>query len=115
MKNPARTLLARQGKGDTSRLLPRGGRAAWWLDRFLAEARVLFDHLPDETALYLSAYGTRITPAYLGTWVVGQMKKGGITKPGACHLLRHSTSIKGQRNYRNDRACCGSFRARCHR
>jgi RHS repeat-associated protein len=32
----------------------------------------------------------RITPDYLGTWVAGQMKKAGITKPGACHLMRHS-------------------------
>ncbi|MEI7909597.1 MAG: tyrosine-type recombinase/integrase, partial [Verrucomicrobiota bacterium] len=86
----ARTLLIRHGKNDKSRLLPVGGRAAWWLDRFLAEARPLFDHLPNETALFLSGYGTRITPAYLGTWVAGQMKKAGITKPGACHLLRHS-------------------------
>ena len=86
----AHTLLIRHGKNDKSRLLPVGGRAAWWLDRFLAEARPLFDHLPNETALFLSGYGTRITPAYLGTWVAGQMKKAGITKPGACHLLRHS-------------------------
>ena len=84
------TLLIRHGKGDKSRLLPVGGRAAFWLDRFLAESRPLFDHLPNESALFLSGYGTRITPAYLGTWVTGQMKKADITKPGACHLLRHS-------------------------
>ena len=45
-----------------SRLLPVGGRAAWWLERFLAEARPLFDHLPNETALFLSGYGA------LSTW-----------------------------------------------
>ncbi|MCF7731462.1 MAG: tyrosine-type recombinase/integrase [Akkermansiaceae bacterium] len=86
----AGTLLIRHGKNDKSRLLPLGGRAAFWLDRFLAESRPLFEHLPNETALFLSGYGTRITPAYLGTWVARQMKKAGITKPGACHLLRHS-------------------------
>ena len=86
----AQTLLIRHGKGDKSRLLPVGGRAAFWLDRYLAEARPLFDHLPKETGLFLSGYGTRITPSYLGTWVAGQMKKAGITKPGACHLFRHS-------------------------
>jgi integrase/recombinase XerD len=86
----SQTLLIRHGKGDKSRLLPVGGRAAFWLDRYLAEARPLFDHLPNETALFLSGYGTRITPSYLGTWVAGQMKKVGITKPGACHLFRHS-------------------------
>ena len=50
----AHTLLIRHGKNDKSRLLPVGGRAAWWLDRFLSEARPLFDHLPNETALFLS-------------------------------------------------------------
>ena len=72
--------------------MARTTRVAWWLDRFPAEARPLFDHLPNETALFLSGYGTRITPAYLGTWVAGQMKKAAITKPGACHLLRHSVA-----------------------
>ena len=86
----ARTLLIRHGKNDKSRLLPVGERAAWWLDRFLAESRPLFDHLPSETAMFLSGYGTRITPAYLGTWVAGQMKKAGVNKPGSCHLFRHS-------------------------
>ncbi|MEI7957005.1 MAG: tyrosine-type recombinase/integrase, partial [Verrucomicrobiota bacterium] len=86
----AHTLLIRHGKGNKSRLLPVGERAAWWLDRFLAEARPLFDHLPSETALFLSGYGTRITPAYLGNWVAEQMKSAGITKAGACHLFRHS-------------------------
>ena len=38
------------------------GSAAWWRERILAEARLLFDHLPSETELFLSGYGTRITP-----------------------------------------------------
>ncbi len=84
------TLLIRHGKNDKSRLLPVGERAAFWLDRFLSEARPLFDHLPNETAMFLSGYGMRITPAYLGTWVAGQMKMAGITKAGSCHLMRHS-------------------------
>ena len=86
----AHTLLIRHGKGNKSRLLPVGERAAWWLDRFLAESRPLFDHLPNETALFLSGYGTRITPAYLGNWVAGLMKQAEISKPGSCHLFRHS-------------------------
>ena len=86
----ARTLLVRQGKGGKSRLLPVGERAAAWLERYLAESRPLFDHLPQETAMFLSGYGTRITPAYLGTWVKGLMKRCAIDKPGSCHLFRHS-------------------------
>ena len=86
----ARTLHVRQGKGGKSRMLPVGERAAWWLERYLAEARPLFSHLPAETSLFLSGYGTRFSPAYLGNWVAGLMKKVGINKVGSCHLFRHS-------------------------
>jgi hypothetical protein len=86
----ARTLLVRKGKNGKTRLLPVGERAAAWLDRFLAESRPLFDHLPSETALFLSGYGTRFSPAYLGNWVKGLLKRCGIDKPGSCHLWRHS-------------------------
>ncbi len=84
------TLTIRKGKGGKSRMLPVGERAAAWLDRFLAESRPLFHHLPQETALFLSGYGTRITPAYIGNWIKGLMKSCGIDKPGSCHLFRHS-------------------------
>ncbi len=40
------TLLIRRGKGGKSRMVPVGERAAVWLDRFIAEARHQFDHLP---------------------------------------------------------------------
>jgi integrase/recombinase XerD len=86
----ARTLLVRKGKNGKSRLLPVGERAAAWLDRFLAESRPRFDHLPYETALFLSGYGERFSPAYLGNWVKKLLRRCGIDKPGACHLWRHS-------------------------
>lgn len=86
----ARTLLVRRGKNGKSRLLPVGGHAAAWLDRYLAEARSLIAFLPAESALFLSGYGTPFSPVYLGNWVAKQMKKAGIRKGGACHLFRHS-------------------------
>ncbi len=86
----ARTLHVRKGKFGKARLLPVGERAAAWLDLFLRDARPNFDHLPAETALFLSGYGTRITPAYLGTWLKKLMQRCGIDKPGSCHLFRHS-------------------------
>jgi len=85
-----RTLLVRKGKGGKSRMLPVGERAAAWLDRYLTESRPLFDHLPNETALFLSGYGTRFTPAYLGNWIKKLLKRCSIDKPGSCHLWRHS-------------------------
>lgn len=86
----SRTLTVRKGKGGKSRMLPVGERAAAWLDQFLVNIRFQFDYLPNETALFLSGYGTRITPAYLGNWVKKLMIRCGIDKPGSCHLFRHS-------------------------
>jgi RHS repeat-associated protein len=40
--------------------------------------------------MFLSGYGTRITPVYLGNWIKKLMRRCGIDKPGACHLFRHS-------------------------
>lgn len=85
-----RTLTVRKGKGGKSRVLPVGERAAAWLDRFLTDSRPLFDHLPSESALFLSGYGTRFSPAYLGNWIKKLMIRCGIDKPGSCHLWRHS-------------------------
>jgi RHS repeat-associated protein len=85
-----RTLVVRQGKGGKSRMLPVGERASAWMERYLSECRPLFDHLPNETALFLSGYGTRITPAYLGNWIKKLLKSCDIDKPGSCHLWRHT-------------------------
>ena len=86
----ARTLLVRKGKNGKTRLLPVGERAAWWLDHYLAESRPLFSHLPAETALFLTGYGTRFSPDSLGNWVAAQIKKAGIPALGSCHRFRHS-------------------------
>jgi integrase/recombinase XerD len=84
------TLHIRRGKGGKSRMLPVGQRAATWLGSYLGDSRPRFDHLPGETAMFLSGYGTRITPVYLGNWIKRLMRRCGIDKPGACHLFRHS-------------------------
>lgn len=84
------TIHIRRGKGGKSRLAPIGERATSWMDRYLAESRPLFDHLPNESALFISGYGTRITSGYLGTWVKKLMLRCGIDKIGSCHLFRHS-------------------------
>ena len=85
-----RTLQIRMGKGGKSRMLPVGERAAAWLDCFLADSRPLFDHLPNETALFLTGYGERFSPGYIGSWIKKLLKRCGIDKPGSCHLWRHS-------------------------
>jgi integrase/recombinase XerD len=86
----SQTLHIRRGKGGKSRMLPVGERAAAWLDRHARDSRPRFDHLPGESAMFLSGYGTRLTPAYLGNWIKKLMNGCGIDKPGSCHLFRHS-------------------------
>jgi len=84
------TLHIRKGKGGKDRLLPVGQHAAAWLDHFLAESRPQFDHLPQETALFLTGYGQRFSLNYLGNWIKKLLKHCGIDKPGSCHLFRHT-------------------------
>lgn len=85
-----RTLIIRLGKGGKDRVVPVGERAAKWVDRYLAESRPLFDHLPSETALFMTGYGSRYSSLYLGNWVKKLMVSCGINRPGSCHLFRHS-------------------------
>jgi len=85
-----RTLVVRQGKGGKDRMLPVGERAAAWMDQYLSHARPLFDHNPAETGLFLTGYGMRFSPTYIGNWVRKLMRRCGIQKPGSCHLFRHS-------------------------
>lgn len=82
-----RTLMVRHGKGGKNRLL----RAALRLDHYLVGSRPQgASGSEHQTAMFLSGYGTRITPAYLGNWVAGQMKQAGVTLKGSSHLFRHS-------------------------
>jgi integrase/recombinase XerD len=84
------SLTIRKGKGGKSRLLPVGERAAQWLESYLLQSRPAFSYLPDQSALFLSGYGTRITPAYLGNWIKKLLLRCGIHKTGSCHLFRHT-------------------------
>jgi len=71
-------------------MLPVGERAAAWMDQYLSHARPLFEHNPAETGLFLTGYGMRFSPTYIGNWVRKLMRRCGIQKPGSCHLFRHS-------------------------
>ncbi|MCU0797653.1 MAG: tyrosine-type recombinase/integrase [Akkermansiaceae bacterium] len=85
-----RTLHVRKGKFGKARLLPTGERAAAWLDAYLQQARPQFDHLPGESALFLSGYGKGMSCGSIGNWLKGLMKQCGIHMRGSCHLFRHT-------------------------
>jgi integrase/recombinase XerD len=88
--DPALGVLRVRGKGSKQRMVPLGPRALHWLTRYLTEVRPVLATDLNEHALFLSGYGERFSPSYLGNWVRKQMTKAEIGRTGSCHLLRHS-------------------------
>jgi integrase/recombinase XerD len=83
-------VFVREGKGRKDRLVPIGTRALAWLDRYLAEVRPRWCRDPGNYRVFLQVSGASCTPGMLGIRIYKLMRKAGITKPGACHLFRHT-------------------------
>jgi len=88
----------RKGKGGKGRLLPLGRGAMHWLEAYLEKGRPALSMSVAERAFFLSGYGERFNPNYLGNWVRKTLKAAGIEKKGACHLLRHSCATHMMEN-----------------
>ncbi len=88
--NGSGTLHVRKGKGGKGRTLPVGKNALHWLNKYLDEVREKLLIEAGENALFISGYGARMSPAYIGNWVARTAKKAEVSKPGSCHMLRHS-------------------------
>jgi integrase/recombinase XerD len=84
------TVTIRKGKGGRSRVAPLGERAVHWLERYRDESRPRLELDQGERAFFLSGYGERLNPNYVGNWVKRTMVQAGIDRAGSCHLLRHS-------------------------
>jgi integrase/recombinase XerD len=85
----AQTLVVRKGKGGKSRVLPLGEIAAQWIMRYLDECRPLLELHAGEYALFLSGYGERLSPGYVGNWTQKIVRES-TERKGGCHALRHS-------------------------
>ena len=83
-------VLVRRGKGGKDRLAPLGAQALAWVERYLEKCRPLLEVSAHETALFLSGYGGRLSPNYLGNWVRRTIDAAQIGKTGSCHLFRHA-------------------------
>jgi integrase/recombinase XerD len=83
-------VLVRRGKGGKARVAPLGAAALGWVVRYLEECRPLLEVNASEGALFLSGYGGRFSPNYLGNWVRRTIDAAGIGKTGSCHLFRHA-------------------------
>lgn len=85
-----RLVRVEHGKGGKDRIVPIGDRAIAWLERYLREARTRFKPAPDEPAVFLNAFGRRVTGQGLGGYLRQIIRASGLAKPGGCHLLRHA-------------------------
>jgi len=88
----------RKGKGGKGRVLPLGAGVMRWLEAYLDKGRPALSMSLTERAFFLSGYGERFNPNYLGNWVRKTLKAAGVEKKGACHLLRHSCATHMMEN-----------------
>jgi integrase/recombinase XerD len=83
------TLMVRQGKGKKDRLIPIGGRACRWIDRYLAEVRPQLIVGQDHGYLFVTDYGEPYEKNRLGDMVKKYLRHAGV-EHGACHVFRHA-------------------------
>ena len=93
-----RSVLRVFGKGGKTRVVPIGEQAAHWLGQYLEQSRPRLELSINEKALFLSGYGERLSPGYVGNWVTRTLKKAKVSKSGSCHLLRHSCATHMHEN-----------------
>lgn len=84
------SLLVREGKGRRDRLVPLGGRACGWVERYLVEVRPQLLAVTESGRLFLTDYGTPFDADWLGEFIKRYIQRAGIAVPGACHLFRHA-------------------------
>ena len=83
------TLMVRQGKGKKDRLIPIGGRACRWIDKYLAEVRPQLIIGQDHGYLFVTDYGEPYEKNRLGDMVQKYLRHAGV-EHGACHVFRHA-------------------------
>jgi integrase/recombinase XerD len=78
----------RAGKGGRDRVVPLGGRASGWIERYLREVRPRLASGLDRGELFLTDYGEPFLRNRLGDRVRRYVARQGL--PGACHVFRHA-------------------------
>ncbi|MDO9285631.1 MAG: site-specific tyrosine recombinase XerD [Aquabacterium sp.] len=78
------------GKGSKERLVPFGGEAQDWIERYLAEARAAILGGQRSDALFVTARGGAMTRQMFWILVKRHAAAAGITAPLSPHTLRHA-------------------------
>ena len=76
------------GKGGKDRLIPIGARLAGWIATKITP--LAWHHDVSVAELFLDADGGPMTPGQVSAIVGRYLKTAEITKPGCCHLFRHT-------------------------
>jgi integrase/recombinase XerD len=74
--------------------VPIARRALDWVERYLKELRFKHAALTSGEALFLTEAGNRMKPHKVTDMVTKCVKRSGIDKKGACHILRHATATE---------------------
>jgi integrase/recombinase XerD len=78
------------GKGAKTRMVPFGGQARQWIERYMKEARwAILDGKQDD-ALFVTARGGPMTRQMFWVIIKKHAQKAGITSPLSPHTLRHA-------------------------
>lgn len=85
------TVMIRHGKGKKDRLIPIGGRASAWVEKYLLEARPrLAVGERSANVLFLTTMGEAFHPVHLSKLVRDYVLAADLGKKGSCHLFRHT-------------------------
>lgn len=88
---PDEGILRVFGKGSKERIVPIGGSALRWIERYKKECRVFLQHRNmSEDALFLNVRGTSLSRMSVWNIVQNYTQKAGITKEVHPHTFRHS-------------------------
>ena len=78
------------GKGSKTRMVPFGGEARDWIERYLRDARgIILDGQVDD-ALFVTARGGPMTRQMFWVLIKKHAQKAGISAPLSPHTLRHA-------------------------
>ncbi|MFC7206075.1 site-specific tyrosine recombinase XerD [Comamonas endophytica] len=78
------------GKGQRERLVPFGDEAAWWLQRYLQEARPAILGGQHSDDLFVTQRGSAMSRVMFWMLVKKHAQQAGITAPLSPHTLRHA-------------------------